>query len=57
MDDLNTMSAQELFDLYYIKSWDLVQAIKLLQDELPDEITEIAKVMFEANNQRLKLDN
>ena len=57
MDDLNTMSAQELFDLYYTKSWDLVKEIKLLQDELPVEITEIARVMFEANNQRLRLDN
>ncbi len=56
MEDLSTQSAQELFDLYYTKSWDLVQTILSIKDELPEEITSIAQLMLDANNQRLSLD-
>jgi|688.fasta_scaffold1752086_1 hypothetical protein len=56
MEDLKSMSAQELFDLYYTKSWELVKAIHSIKDELPEEITSIAALMIDANDQRLSLD-
>lgn len=56
MEDLKSMSAQELFDLYYTKSWELVQAVISIKGELPDEITAIAQLMIDANDQRLSLD-
>jgi hypothetical protein len=58
MPDLTTLSQQELFDLYYNKTWELVQKIKTYDNDdfyMPDDVLSAVNSLIEINDQRLKL--
>jgi hypothetical protein len=58
MSDLTTLSQQELFDLYYNKTWELVQKIKTYDNDdfyMPDDVLSAVNSLIEINDQRLKL--